>query len=70
MYGEIEFYKCMLRWQTRATEIALKNTPQDMGNGKIGYPVDDGGYQKCLDNIQVLKSALSLLQLTDTPKSN
>ncbi len=61
-FTEVDFYKSMLNLQVRATEIATDNCPKDMGDGKIGYPVDDGGMDKVLSDIKSLERALAILK--------
>lgn len=60
-YTEVDFYKSMLNLQVWATEIAANNVPQEI-EGKIAYPVDDGGMEQVLSDIKSLQRALAILK--------
>ncbi len=60
-FSEVDFYKSMLNLQVKATEIATKQVPVEH-DGKIGYPVGDGGMDETMGDIKCLQRALAILK--------
>lgn len=60
-FTEVDFYKSMLNIQVLITELTKKQCPVEQ-NGKLAYPVDDGGISKAENDIKSLKRALAILK--------
>jgi len=60
-FTEVDFYKSMLNLQAKATEIAKNQVPVER-DGKISYPVGDGGMSDTLNDISALERALQILK--------
>jgi len=61
-FTEVDFYKSINNLLYKAIEIKELTAPRDMGDGKIGYAVDDGGMKQVMDDIKSLEKALAILK--------
>jgi len=60
-FTEVDFYKSIVNLLYKAINIAEQNVPV-IDDGKLAYPVDDGGMKYVMEDIGHLERALAILK--------